>query len=188
MRRFRHADPARSRAPAAAAADDARLARGAAARKRRRERQFSVTRAGCPGIQRYAQTWSGDNQTSWRSLKWNLRTGLTMSLSGMVNTGHDIGGFSGPVPDAELLVRWTQAGLLHPRFIMNSWKPDGVYTAPWLHPEVTPLIRDAIRLRYRLMPYIYSLMHDATAGVPPLLPHLRRVRDGRRLFRGLRRR
>ena len=79
-----------------------------------RERAFTVTRAGCPGIQRYAQTWSGDNTTSWKSLRWNLRTGLQMSLSGMYNTGHDIGGFAGPVPEAELLVRWTQAGLLHP--------------------------------------------------------------------------
>jgi len=126
------------------------------------ERQYSVTRAGCPGIQRYAQTWSGDNSTSWRSLKWNLRTGLQMSMSGMFNIGHDIGGFSGPAPDAELLVRWTQAGLLHPRFIMNSWKPNGVFTSPWLHPEAMPAIREAIRLRYRLMPYLYSLMHTAT--------------------------
>ena len=135
------------------------------------ERGFTVTRAGCPGIQRYAQTWSGDNSTSWRSLKWNLRTGLQMSLSGMFNIGHDVGGFSGPVPDAELLVRWTQAGSVHPRFIMNSWKPDGVYTAPWLHAEATPAIRAAIRLRYRLIPYLYSLMHHAAAGGPaPLRP------------------
>jgi alpha-glucosidase len=135
------------------------------------ERAFTITRAGCPGIQRYAQTWSGDNSTSWRSLKWNLRTGLQMSLSGMFNIGHDIGGFSGPVPDAELLVRWTQMGSIHPRFIMNSWKPDGVYTAPWLHPEATPAIRAAIRLRYRLLPYVYSLMHHAADGGPaPLRP------------------
>ena len=134
------------------------------------ERPFSVTRAGCPGIQRYAQTWSGDNATSWRSLKWNLRTGLQMSMSGMVDAGHDVGGFSGPAPEPELLVRWTQAGLLHPRFLMNSWKPDGVFTTPWLHPEATPLIREAIRLRYRLMPYLYSLMHAATAGEAPLRP------------------
>ncbi len=135
------------------------------------ERQFTVTRAGCPGIQRYGQTWSGDNASSWHCLKWNLRMGLTMSLSGMLNIGHDVGGFSGPVPDAELLVRWTQAGVLHPRFIMNSWKPDGVYTSPWLHPEATPLIRDAIRLRYRLMPYLYSLMHAAhDTGEAPLRP------------------
>jgi alpha-glucosidase len=134
------------------------------------ERPFSVTRAGCPGIQRYAQTWSGDNTTSWRSLKWNLRTGLQMSMSGLFNIGHDVGGFSGPVPDAELLVRWTQAGLLYPRFLMNSWKADGVATVPWLHPEATPWIREAIRQRYRLMPYIYSLMHRATEGEAPLLP------------------
>ena len=134
------------------------------------ERQFSVTRAGCPGIQRYAQTWSGDNHTSWQSLKWNLRTGLQMSMSGMSNIGHDIAGFSGPVPDPELLVRWTQAGLLHPRFIMNSWKPDGIFTSPWLHPEATPAVREAIRLRYRLMPYFYSLMHAATDGETVLRP------------------
>ena len=139
-------------------------------RHRPQERQFSVTRAGCPGIQRYAQTWSGDNSTSWRSLKWNLRTGLQMAMSGLFNIGHDIGGFSGPAPEPELLVRWTQSGLLHPRFLMNSWKADGVATVPWLHPEFTPYVRDAIRLRYRLMPYIYSLMHKAIAGESPLRP------------------
>ena len=134
------------------------------------ERAFTVTRAGCPGLQRYAQTWSGDNSTSWRSLKWNLRTGLQMAMSGMFATGHDIGGFSGPAPDAELLIRWTQAGVLHPRFLMNSWKPDGVYTSPWLHPEATPAVREAIRLRYRLMPYLYSLMHRGLNGEAPLRP------------------
>jgi alpha-glucosidase len=133
------------------------------------ERVFTVTRAGCPGIQRYAQTWSGDNSTSWESLRWNLRTGLQMSLSGMYNTGHDIGGFSGPVPGAELLIRWTQAAVVHPRFIMNSWKPDGVYNAPWLHAEALPVIREAIRLRYRLIPYLYSLVHAAAAAHEPML-------------------
>jgi alpha-glucosidase len=55
--------------------------------------------------------------------------------------------------------------------IMNSWKPDEVYTSPWLHPESTPAIRAAIRLRYRLMPYLYALMHKASLdGTPPLLP------------------
>ncbi len=135
-----------------------------------RERPFTVSRAGCPGIQRYAQTWSGDNASDWRSLKWNLRTGLQMSMSGMVNVGHDVGGFSGPAPEPELLARWTQAGLVHPRFAMNSWKGDGVYNSPFLHPEATPAIREAIRLRYRLMPYLYALMHAACAGEPPLRP------------------
>lgn len=133
------------------------------------ERAFTVTRAGCPGIQRYAQSWSGDNESSWRSLKWNLRLGLQMSLSGLYNIGHDVGGFAGPVPDAELLVRWTQALVLHPRFIMNSWKPNGIYTTPWLHPEALPAIRAAIRLRYRLIPYLYSLIHEAVRYHRPML-------------------
>lgn len=134
-------------------------------------RPFTITRGGCPGIQRYAQTWSGDNTTSWDTLRWNLRTGLGMSLSGLLNTGHDVGGFAGPAPDAELLVRWTQTGLLHPRFIMNSWKPGGVFNSPWLHPEATTAVRDAIRLRYRLMPYLYSLLHAAVDhGAPMIQP------------------
>lgn len=92
----------------------------------------------------------------------------------MLNTSHDVGGFAGPVPDAELLVRWTQAGLLHPRFIMDSWKPGGVFNSPWLHPAATPAIRDAIRLRYQLMPYLCSLMHAAAdAGEPVIQPTFR---------------
>ena len=136
-----------------------------------RERPFTITRAGGPGIQRYAQTWSGDNTTGWDSLKWNLRTGLGMSLSGLYNIGHDIGGFAGPTPDPELLIRWTQAGVLHPRFLMNSWKPDNVTTSPWLHAEALPAIREALRLRLRLMPYLYSAMHAAhEAHIPVLAP------------------
>lgn len=40
----------------------------------------------------------------------------------MFNVGHDVGGFAGPVPEPELLVRWVQTGILHPRFLFNSWK------------------------------------------------------------------
>ncbi len=133
------------------------------------ERAFTVTRAGCPGIQRYAQTWSGDNTTGWHDLRWNLRTGLQMSLSGLLNTGHDTGGFSGPIPDAELLIRWTQASSVHPRFIMNSWKPDGVFTTPWLHPEALPAIREAIRFRMQLVPVLYSLLHRAASDGEPVI-------------------
>ena len=133
------------------------------------ERGYTITRAGPPGIQRYAQTWSGDNTTSWQMLRWNIRMGLTMSLSGMFNTGHDVGGFSGPVPDPELLVRWAQNGAFSPRFIMNSWKAGGVFNSPWLHPRVLALVRDAIRFRYRLMPYLYSLYRRASTDGEPML-------------------
>ena len=97
--------------------------------------------------------------------------GLTMSLSGMFNTGHDIGGFAGPVPDAELLVRWVQNGVFSPRFVMNSWKAGGETNSPWLHDEAIAPIRDAIRLRYRLLPYLYTLYQRAARhGEPWLRP------------------
>jgi len=147
------------------------------------ERVFTVTRAGSPGIQRYAQTWSGDNTTSWHTLRWNIRMGLSMSLSGMFNVGHDVGGFYGPVPDAELLVRWVQSGAFSPRFIMNSWKEGGEVNTPWLHREVLPIIRDWIRFRYRLLPYLYTLYwRAATLSEPMLRPRCYEFPDDARAF------
>ena len=133
------------------------------------ERVYTVTRAGPPGIQRYAQTWSGDNTTSWHTMRWNQRMALTMSLSGMFNIGHDIGGFAGPVPDAEMLIRWTQACCLLPRMVMNSWKADGSVNSPWLHADATAPIRAAIGLRLHLLPYLYTLMWQASREHTPVL-------------------
>ena len=54
---------------------------------------------------------------------------------------------------------------------MNSWQDDGITTSPWLHPEALPAIRDALRLRLRLMPYLYSAMVSAhEAHIPVLAP------------------
>ena len=130
---------------------------------------YTITRGGMPGIQRYAQTWTGDNSSDWRNLRWNLRTGLQMSLSGMFNVGHDVGGFFGPSPGPELLARWVQACCLNPRMVMNSWKADGVTTVPWLHPEVSAITRSAIELRYRLMPYLWSLFERAASQHEPII-------------------
>jgi alpha-glucosidase len=51
------------------------------------ERPFLVSRSGAVGMHRYAQTWSGDNSTSWETLKYNLKMGLGLALSGVSNTG-----------------------------------------------------------------------------------------------------
>ena len=134
-----------------------------------RDKVFTVTRAGPPGIQRYAQTWSGDNTTSWRTLKWNIRTGLQMSLSGMFNVGHDVGGFYGPLPDPELFLRWVQASCLNPRMVMNSWKAGNVSNLPWMHPEVKDDVIRAIELRYTLMPYLWSLFERASSHHEPII-------------------
>lgn len=130
---------------------------------------YTVTRAGPPGIQRYAQTWSGDNGTSWRTLKWNIRTGLQMSLSGLFNVGHDVGGFHGPVPEPELFARWVQACCLNPRMVMNSWKAGNVVNLPWMHPEVADTVRAAIELRYHLLPYLWQLFERAAEHHEPII-------------------
>ncbi len=134
---------------------------------------YTVSRAGSPGIQRYAQTWSGDNTTSWRTLKWNIRTGLQMSISGMFNIGHDVGGFYGPIPSPELFLRWVQACSLNPRMVMNSWKQDAngghFSNVPWMHPEVTKDVIAAIELRYKLMPYLLECFERASSHHEPII-------------------
>ena len=133
------------------------------------ERPYLITRSGCPGIQRYAQTWSGDNSTSWETLKYNIPMGLGLSLSGMPNTGHDVGGFMGLAPSPELFVRWVQNGVFHPRFTIHSWHLDGTVNEPWMYPEVLPIIREWIEFRYRLIPYLYALFFEAAQTGRPII-------------------
>jgi alpha-glucosidase len=115
---------------------------------------FLVCRAGFAGMQRYAQTWSGDNYTSWDTLKWNIRMGLGLALSGVSNTGHDVGGFAGPRPDPELFLRWIGAGLFMPRFSIHSWNSDGTVNEPWMYPDRMEEVQDLMRLRQEIIPHI----------------------------------
>ncbi len=134
-------------------------------------RPYIVCRAGHAGIQRYAQTWAGDNATSWETLRYNVATILGMGLSGVPNQGCDIGGFHGPAPEPELFVRWVQHGIFQPRFSIHSVNSDNSVTEPWMYGEHTPYVRDAIKLRYRLFPYLYSLMERAhRTGLPIMEP------------------
>ena len=134
-------------------------------------RPYIVCRSGHCGIQRYTQTWAGDNLTCWDALKYNIATILGMSLSGVANQGCDIGGFFGPAPEAELLVRWIQNGIFQPRFSIHSTNTDNTVTEPWMYSECTDYIREAIRFRYRLFPYLYSLMERAhETGLPIMEP------------------
>ncbi|MEC0209017.1 glycoside hydrolase family 31 protein [Paenibacillus ehimensis] len=134
-------------------------------------RPYIVNRAGFAGIQRYAQTWAGDNNTSWHSLKFNIPVILGMGLSGVANQGCDIGGFFGPAPEPELFVRWVQNGIFQPRFSIHSCNTDNTVTEPWMYPSYTPYIRGAIQLRYRLIPYFYSLLYEASVlGSPVMRP------------------
>ena len=133
------------------------------------KRPYLISRSGSPGMNRYVQTWSGDNRTSWNTLRYNIKMGLGMSLSALYNVGHDVGGFSGEKPDPELFVRWVQNGVMHPRFTIHSWNDDKTVNEPWMYPQVTNIIRDAIELRYVLMPYLYNTLWKAHQDNEPIL-------------------
>ena len=132
-------------------------------------RPYITNRAGFAGIQRYAQTWAGDNNTSWHSLKFNIPIILGMGLSGVANQGCDIGGFYGPSPEPELYVRWVQHGIFQPRFSIHSCNTDNTVTEPWMYHSYTKYIREAIKFRYRLAPYLYSLLYEASIKGSPIM-------------------
>ncbi|TKC82942.1 glycoside hydrolase family 31 protein [Trinickia terrae] len=133
------------------------------------KRPFLVSRSGAVGMHRYVQTWSGDNSTSWETLRYNLKMGLGLALSGVSNIGHDIGGFSGPAPEPELFIRWVQFGVWMPRFSIHSWNDDGTVNEPWMHPHLTQCVSSLLKLRYRLIPYLYQLLWDSTMRYEPVL-------------------
>ncbi|KAJ6494934.1 glycosyl hydrolases family 31-domain-containing protein [Mycena vulgaris] len=124
-------------------------------------RPVIVSRSGVPGIQAYAHaTWSGDNSTTWKALKWGTKMTLSVGMSfGPGLYGHDIGGFAGAHhPSPELLVRWCQNGAWHSRFTVHSWKE--ISTTLWMYddvPGISDMIRAALAFRYRLAPTFYSL-------------------------------
>lgn len=134
----------------------------------RHRRPWVISRSGAAGMQRYARTWTGDNVSSFASLRFNILMGLNLGMSGIPFYGHDIGGFFGPRPSRELLVRWCQCGVFHPRFVIHSWNDDGSPTEPWTYPEALPTIRALIELRYLFMPYTYNVAIEAARTGAPM--------------------
>lgn len=132
-------------------------------------RPYIVCRSGSAGIQRYAQTWCGDNYTSWETLRYNIPIITGMGLSGQPNEGADIGGFAGPAPSEELFVRWVQNGIFQARFSIHSASNDNTVTEPWMFKNSSDIIRDAILFRYRMTPYIYSLEYEASQTGSPIM-------------------
>ncbi|XP_041132775.1 neutral alpha-glucosidase C isoform X2 [Polyodon spathula] len=134
------------------------------------ERPFVLTRSFFAGSQRFGAVWTGDNVASWDYLKISIPMLLTLSITGISFCGADVGGFFQD-PEPELLVRWYQAGALQPFFRGHS-AMQTKRREPWLFGEEnTRAIRDAIRERYRLLPYWYSLFHRAHCHAePPVRP------------------
>lgn len=134
------------------------------------KRPFVLSRSAWPGIAPYAAGWSGDNVSSFDHLRFNVRLGTSVMVSGQPTFGHDVGGFVGDA-QAELLTRWIQAGALTP-FFRNHTLNGTADQEPWVFGEPYTLWnRRWIEFRYRLMPYLYSLFHAcSSSGVPANLP------------------
>lgn len=158
------------------------------------ERPFALHRNGSPGMQRYgAFLWSGDVYSTWETLRTHVPVAVNTGLSGIPFWGTDIGGF---VPTAEytgeLHVRWLQFGAFCPSFRAHGrnwhlrlpwgWNMGRIgpselrgYTggaadpdpAELNNPRVEPIVRKYLELRYRLMPYTYSIARECTqTGLP----------------------
>jgi alpha-D-xyloside xylohydrolase len=134
------------------------------------QRVFILTRSAFAGQQRYpAATWSGDVAARWYDLKAQISAGLNFSLSGIPYWTTDIGGFAAEQryerPDSsnleewrELMTRWFQFGAFCPLFRVHGQYPyrEMFNVAPDNHPAYQSMLAYD-KLRYRLMPYIYSL-------------------------------
>ncbi len=131
-------------------------------------RPFVLTRSGFLGIQRYAWVWTGDNKSYWSHLEMSIPMLLNLGLSGVAFAGADIGGFTEDA-DPELLLRWTWLGVFYPFMRNHSAKTSRrqepyAFGEPW-----TGRIAEAIRFRYRLLPYVYTLAEEAARTGAPLM-------------------
>lgn len=140
------------------------------------KRVFILTRSGFVGQQRYgANVWSGDVASSWENLRKQVPAGLNFSLCGMPHWNNDIGGFFASqynLADGtatrnplfqELFVRWLQFGAFTPMMRSHGADtPREIYLFGEKGEPVYDAIEKMIRLRYSLLPYIYSTSWDVT--------------------------
>lgn len=138
------------------------------------KRPFVITRAAYAGTQKYSTVWTGDNQSFWEHLRLSIPMLLNLGMSGISFAGTDVGGFSFDCT-GELLSRWVQVGCFSPLFRNHSC----IHTRdqePWAFDEETLNInRKYIKLRYKLLPYLYDLMwkgeNDGLPVMRPLVMH-----------------
>ena len=133
------------------------------------ERPLIITRATYAGGQRYAAEWSGDNWGTWDHLRLSMPMLNTMGLSGFQFSGADIGGIL-PIPSPELYARWLQSGVLTPFCWTHSGGPGNL--EPWAFGNrLEEINRNSIKLRYHLLPYIYTAFWEAAeTGIPIMRP------------------
>src|SRR6185437_12277142 len=142
-----------------------------------------LSRSAYAGIQRYAVTaWSGDILSDWLTYKRQIPAGLNFELSGIPYWTTDIGGFILGHPNdpkyRELFVRWFQYGTFCPIFRTHGTRAPSENELWSYGPDAESILTSFDRLRYRLMPYIYSIAWKITSeGYTPMRPLVMDFRD-----------
>jgi alpha-D-xyloside xylohydrolase len=131
------------------------------------KRVFILTRSGYAGIQRNAAAvWSGDVDPDWETFRRQIPAGLNLSVAGIPYWTTDIGGFVSANPDdpnyRELYIRWFQFGAFCPIFRAHGTRTTNQNEIWSYGPEAQKILTEYDKLRYRLMPYIYSLAWKTT--------------------------
>jgi alpha-glucosidase len=139
-------------------------------RLRPERRPFVISRSGFAGIQRHALLWTGDNSSTWEHLTMSVAQLHNLGLSGVGWAGVDIGGYYGDTT-GELLARWTEFGIFQP-FCRNHSEKQTRHQEPWVFGEPYESIsREMLKLRQRLLPYLYTLFDEChRTGAPILRP------------------
>jgi oligosaccharide 4-alpha-D-glucosyltransferase len=135
-------------------------------------RPFVMMRSGFAGTQRYGMIpWTGDVSRSWGGLKPQVELTLQMGMQGLAYTHSDLGGFAGGESfDKELYIRWLQYGVFQPVFRPHA--QDNIAPEPIFHDQQTKdIIREYLKLRYSMLPYIYSMAYqNSRSGLPLMRP------------------
>lgn len=149
--------------------DWARLVQSAYADVKPQDRPFILMRAAYSGSQRYGIVpWTGDVNRTWGGLQSQPEIALQMGMQGIGYMHSDLGGFAGDNLDDELYVRWLQYGVFQPIFRPHAQEDvasEPVFRSEW----AKNLSREAINLRYQLLPYNYNLVFENYKTGKPLM-------------------
>lgn len=138
--------------------------------KRNGKRPMFFSRYSGPGSHRYPVGFSGDTLVTWESLDFQPYFTATSSNIGYGWWSHDIGGHMGGYRDDELITRWIQLGVFSPINRLHSSNTDFIRKEPWCFEEKTEAImKDWLRLRHRLFPYIYTMNYRNYTDLEPLV-------------------
>ena len=127
------------------------------------ERFLLFSRASYIGMHRYSGIWTGDNNSWWEHLLLNIKMMPSINMCGFLYSGADTGGFGGDA-NGQLLIRWMQLSLFTPLFRNHTAIGHRMQEPFAFEEETTSIIRDIIKLRYALFPYIYSEYMKALHG------------------------